>query len=94
VDRDSGASDAGLKEGDVVLQINGENFPRVPDRWLRDHQPNENVTLKIQRGGEALDISFPLAHVADSSYQITEIASPTERQRRIRNGILRGITTP
>jgi predicted metalloprotease with PDZ domain len=94
VDESSGASDAGLKEGDVVVQLNGESFPRVPDRWLRDHQPDERVTLKIQRGGEAMDISFPLGRLTDSTYQITEIAAPTERQRRIRNGILRGITTP
>jgi predicted metalloprotease with PDZ domain len=94
VDRDSGASDAGLKDGDVLMQLNGEPFPRVPDRWLRDHQPEERVTLKIQRGGEAMDFSFPLGRLTDSTYQITEIASPTERQRRIRNGILRGITTP
>lgn len=94
VDRDSGASDAGLKDGDVLMQLNGEPFPRVPDRWLRDHQPEERVTIKIQRGGETMDFSFPLGRLTDSTYQITEIASPTERQRRIRNGILRGITTP
>jgi predicted metalloprotease with PDZ domain len=94
VDRDSGASEAGLKEGDVLTQLNGEPFPRVPDRWLRDHQPDERVTVKIQRGGEAMDFSFPLSRLTDSTYQLTEIASPTERQRRIRNGILRGITTP
>ncbi|HWF13616.1 MAG TPA: PDZ domain-containing protein [Candidatus Acidoferrales bacterium] len=94
VDRDSGAGEAGLKEGDVLLQLNGESFPRIPERWLRDHQPDERVTVKIKRGGEVLDISFPLGRVTDSTFQITEIASPTERQRRIRNGILRGITTP
>ncbi|HET6143700.1 MAG TPA: PDZ domain-containing protein [Candidatus Acidoferrales bacterium] len=94
VDPSSGASDAGLKDGDALVQLNGETFPRLSERWLRDHQPDERVTLKIQRGGEAMDISFPLGHLTDSTYQITEIASPTERQRRIRNGILRGITTP
>jgi len=52
VDRESGASEAGLKEGDVLLALNGESFPRAPDRWLRDHQPDERVTVKVQRGGE------------------------------------------
>ena len=94
VDPSSGASDAGLKDGDVLLQLNGESFPRLADRWLREHQPNERVTVKVQRGGESMDISFPLGRLTDSTYQITEIASPTERQRRIRNGILRGITNP
>ena len=94
VDRDSGASDAGLKEGDVLIALNGENFPRVPERWLRDHQPEERVTVKIQRGGEVRDFSFLLGRQTDAVYQITEIASPTEKQRRIRDGILHGITTP
>jgi len=94
VDRGSGASEAGLKEGDVLIALNGEPFPRAPDRWLRDHQPEERVTVKVQRGREEREFSFPLGRQTDAAYQITEIASPTERQRRVRDGILRGVTTP
>jgi predicted metalloprotease with PDZ domain len=94
VDRESGASEAGLKEGDSLIALNGESFPRAPERWLRDHQPEERVTIKVRRGGEERDFSFPLGRLADASYQIAEIPSPTERQRRIRDGILRGVTTP
>ncbi len=94
VDRESGASDAGLKEGDTLVALNGEPFPRAPDRWLREHQPEERVTIRFQRGGEERDVSFPLGRQTDAVFQITEIASPTERQRRIREGILRGVTTP
>jgi predicted metalloprotease with PDZ domain len=94
VDRESGASEAGLKEGDVLIALNGQMFPRTPERWLRDHQPEERIKVKIQRGGEERDFSFPLGRLTDSAYQIAEIASPTERQRRIRDGILRGVTTP
>jgi predicted metalloprotease with PDZ domain len=93
VDRDSGAADAGLQDGDVLVALNGEAFPRVPERWLRDHQPDERVTLKIRRGAEDREISFPLGRQNDAAYQITEIASPTEKQKRIREGILRGVTT-
>ena len=94
VDRDSGASEAGLEEGDVLIALNGEPLPRSLERWLRDHQPGEHVRLKVRRGGEERDFSFPLARQTDAAYQITETASPTERQRRIRDGILRGVTTP
>ncbi len=94
VDRESGASEAGLKEGDVLIALNGGSFPRAPDRWLRDHQPEERVTVKVQRGREEREFSFPLGRQTDAAYQITEIASPTERQRRVRDGILRGVTTP
>jgi predicted metalloprotease with PDZ domain len=94
VDRESGASEAGLKEGDALIALNGESFPRAPERWLRDHQPDERVTVRIQRRGEERNFSFPLGRQTDAAFQITEIASPTERQRRIRDGILRGATTP
>jgi predicted metalloprotease with PDZ domain len=93
VDRESGASEAGLREGDVLVALNGEPFPRAPERWLRDHQPEERITIKIRRGGEQRNFSFPLGRQTDAAYQITEIPSPTERQRRIRDGILRGVTT-
>ena len=94
VDREGGASEAGLKEGDVLIALNGEPFPRAPERWLRDHQPDERVTVKVQRGKEEKEFSFPLGRQTDASYQITEIATPTERQRRLREGILHGVTTP
>jgi predicted metalloprotease with PDZ domain len=94
LDRESGANEAGLKEGDVLLALNGESFPRAPERWLRDHQPEERVAVKVRRGGEERDFSFPLGRQTDAAYQLAEIPSPTERQRRIRDGILRGVTTP
>jgi hypothetical protein len=64
------------------------------ERWLRDHQPDERVTVKIQRGGEQRDISFPLGRQNEAAYQIVEAPSPTDKQRRIRDGILHGTTTP
>ena len=94
VDPDGAASQAGLKEGDVLLALNGEGFPRPLERWLRDHQPDERVTVKIQRGGEQRDVSFPLGRQNEAAYQIVEVASPTDKQRRIRDGILHGTTTP
>lgn len=94
VDPESGASDAGLKEGDVLLSLNGEAFPRAPDRWLRDHQPDERVIVKVQRGKEQRDFSFPLGRQTEAAYQIAEISAPSDKQRRIRDGILRGVTTP
>ena len=94
LDRESGAAEAGLQEGDVLIALNGETFPRSPDRWLRDHQPGERISVKVQRGGEERDFSFLLGRQTDAAYQITEIASPSEKQRRIRDGILRGVTTP
>lgn len=94
VDQDSRAGEAGLKEGDVLVSLGGDAFPRAADRWLRDHQPGEVVKMKVQRGGEEKEFSFALGRQADAVYQIAEAAGATDKQRRIRDGILRGVTTP
>jgi predicted metalloprotease with PDZ domain len=94
LERDTGAAEAGLNEGDVLVALNGEPFPRAPERWLRDHQPQEQVKVKVRRGSEEREISFALGRQTDPVYQIMEIPVPTERQRRIREGILHGVTTP
>jgi len=94
LDRESSASESGLNEGDVLISLNGDPFPRSPDRWLRDHQPDERVTVRIRRSGEERDFSFPLGRQTEAVYQIADAPSATEKQRRIRDGILRGVTTP
>ena len=94
VERDTGAAGAGLQEGDVILAVNGEYFPKAPERWLREHQPEETVKLKIRRDSKEMEISFALGRLTEAVYQIAEIPAPTEKQRRIREGILRGVTTP
>jgi len=94
VDRESDASQRGLKEGDILVALNGESFPSAPTRWLRDHQPDERVTVRIRRGGEEKELSFALGRQTEAAYQIVELPDATEKQLRIRDGILRGVTTP
>jgi predicted metalloprotease with PDZ domain len=94
VDRESNASQQGLKEGDVLVALNGESFPNAPTRWLRDHQPDERVTVRVRRGGEERELSFVLGRQTEAAYQIVELPGATEKQLRIRDGILRGVTTP
>jgi predicted metalloprotease with PDZ domain len=84
------AQQAGLQDGDILLSLNGEQPPRSPDRWVRDHQPGERVTMKVRRGGEEKEFSFALDRQFDAAYQVEEAPNATEKQRRIRDGILRG----
>jgi hypothetical protein len=52
------------------------------------------VIVKVRRGAAEKEIDFGLGRQTEAAYQITEAVSPTEKQRRIRDGVLRGITTP
>jgi predicted metalloprotease with PDZ domain len=90
----SGARQSGLSEGDTLVSLNGEAIPRSPDRWLRDRQPDERVTARIRRAGEEREFSFSLGRMTDGSYQITEMPDASEKQRRIRDGILHGTAEP
>ena len=86
----SAAQQAGIQDGDLLLNLNGEQPPRSPERWLRDHQPGDRVTLKVRRGSEEKELSFALGRQFDAVYQVVEAPDATEKQRRIRDGILHG----
>jgi predicted metalloprotease with PDZ domain len=92
LDAEGAAAQAGLREGDVVVELNGSGVPRRLERWLRDRKPGETVHLKIRRAGNDMEISYALAGRMERADQIEEASHATEKQRRIREGLLKGKT--
>lgn len=90
----SDAQQVGLREGDILLSWNGEAIPKAPERWLRDHRPEERVNVKVQRGGEAIDLSLSLGRASEAIYQIAGLPDVSDKQRKIRDGMLHGVTDP
>jgi predicted metalloprotease with PDZ domain len=88
----SGAEQAGLQGGDVILQLDGRPFGRSAMRYLYQHAPGDTVKLRIQRNGSERDVSFALGKRTVQTYSISEIDGASQRQRRIRDGLLRGTT--
>jgi predicted metalloprotease with PDZ domain len=86
----SGAEAAGLLAGDVLLELNGETVPAFLSGWVRQHAPGEIVKLRVHRDGKVLDLSFALGSNETKKYSISEVAHATDRQKRIREGWLRG----
>ncbi len=88
----SAAQQAGLQDGDSLTLLNSDPVPRSPERWLRDHQAGERVTLKVRRSNEEKEFSFVLGRQSEAVFQVIEAPESTEKQRRIRDGILHGTT--
>jgi predicted metalloprotease with PDZ domain len=88
----SSAESAGLQSGDVLLQLDGEPFPRFAMRWLMQHSPGDKVKLRIQRNGEEREVSFALGGRNFMNCSIGEISDATKLQKSIREGILKGTT--
>ncbi len=92
VNHGSKAEAGGLRAGDLVLELNGAAFPRSPSRWESRQKPGETVRLRLQRNGEERTIAFALGEREEQSYEITEVPQTSEKQQRIREGILQGVT--
>ena len=89
----SAAEAAGLQKGDVLLGLNGEGLPRNMRGWLRDHHAGETVKLRVRRDGDVKEISYALGEGGSGRrYSIMESLNPSEKQRRIREGLLHGTT--
>jgi serine protease DegQ len=59
---DSGAERAGLRGGDVIVEVEGQPTPAVEDLFarLRDFEPGDTVTLEIVRGDERRTVEVTL----------------------------------
>lgn len=88
----SGAEQAGLQAGDILLQLDGRPFGRSAFRFLFQHSPDDMVKVRVQREGSEREISFALAKRGIQVYSVSEISGANEKQKRIRDGMLQGTT--
>jgi predicted metalloprotease with PDZ domain len=88
----SAAEAAGLKAGDALVTLNGQPLPRYLPAWLREKKPGDDITLHVQRENKYLDISFMLSSIDLNQFTLVESLGATEKQKRIREGWLKGKT--
>ena len=85
VEADTPASRAGLKRGDVILAVNGQDVTSANDLRLRISQtpPGTNVKLQISRDGKTQDVNVALGELPEKA----EKTGPAEGE----NGGLEGV---
>jgi predicted metalloprotease with PDZ domain len=94
VDPDSAAAQAGLRSGDVILIWNGSEPPRNPERWVYSQKAGNLVRLRVRRDDHEMSVEFRIGEITEIFYQVIEDPRADARARRLREGILRGITQP
>lgn len=92
VEPGSAAEGAGLLSGDVIVQVNGKKLPRNTAAWLRGLSRGQALDLRVLRGSQTADISFSVDTSENLSCSVSELPHPSDLERRIREGILRGTT--
>ena len=62
IENDSPALKAGLKEGDVVLEVDGRKIKTAASfrRWLAEAHPGETLTLEIKRRDQLMTVNVKL----------------------------------
>ena len=94
VDPESGAAQAGLRSGDVILSWNGSEPPRNAERWVASQKPGNPVRLRIRRDDREISVEFRIDEASETFYQVVDDPRADARAKRIREGILRGTTQP
>jgi predicted metalloprotease with PDZ domain len=94
VDPDSSAAQAGLRVNDVILNWNRSEPPSDPERWASSQKKGDVVRLNIRRDEKASTLDVRLDEATETFYRLVEDAHANQKARRIREGLLRGVTQP
>jgi predicted metalloprotease with PDZ domain len=83
---------AGLHVGDVLVSVNGEPALRAMPMLAQQFRPGEALKLRIRRRNTEMDLSFAVGSTTVQEYRVAPMKDLTEKQRRIREGLLQGKT--
>ena len=97
IDPKSAAARAGLKSGDIVLKIDGEDVKESEEmpRLIGDKQPGSKVVLEIWRDGKSREITAVLDDDPGTTAKNRDTKNPNARGKVNKLGLrLRALTPP
>ena len=96
IDPDFPAAKTSLRPGDEILRWNNGEPPRRPERWAASQKAGDAIALHVRHSGSESeeDIVVHLGEVHEKYFQVAEAPHASEREKHIREGILRGTTAP
>jgi predicted metalloprotease with PDZ domain len=96
---ESSAAAAGVQPGDQLISVGGFNADdpnwteKFRARYARSPEGTD-IPVVIRRGGAEQTLTAPLRFVSRVNSHLSEDPRPSAKARRIREGLLRGITQP
>jgi predicted metalloprotease with PDZ domain len=90
VSPDSGAAQAGLKAGDLILEINRRMTGTDFEQRLADLHPGDTVSLRIRHGESERQLYWKMESREEVDYQLRDTGTLTPQQRSRRTAWLRG----
>jgi predicted metalloprotease with PDZ domain len=89
------ALEAGLMRDDVLVAIGGDAVGSSDEvrQAVAERAPGETVEITIERHGERRTLRATLAGGGNLRWRVEPVASPTERQIRLREGWLSSVAT-
>ena len=81
---------AGLKRGDVIVQLNGHNVSNLDIEGLAQIKPGQNLELTVRRDTKVLKFKAAGGTLVNTEYRIIEIPHASPEQLRVRRGWLEG----
>jgi predicted metalloprotease with PDZ domain len=94
VEPGSDAERAGLRRGDILVEMNGRVLRGLPSDELEGMKPGQRVRFRVRRGRQSVDLEFKLGSKSETVTRVTEMPSTTVEQLAVREGWLRGVTNP
>src|SRR5262249_13896853 len=90
VNKNSPAENAGLRDGDIITQINSKAVPGLPPlrQLISINRPGDNIPVRIRRNGEQKDLVVTLADLASN-----DAARETNARAFANFGVLRADET-
>jgi predicted metalloprotease with PDZ domain len=94
IDPESPAARSGLRKEDAIVSWNSADPPRSQERWTDRQSLGATLRLTIRRDDQKINLEFRLGEIAETAYAVVESSQPSEKARRIRDGVLHGTTQP
>jgi predicted metalloprotease with PDZ domain len=92
LDGDENAASRGLRVGDLILNWNGGEVPRRLGQWIRGQKSGDALKLRVRREEKVIDLEVRLGEAREVLYVVAEDSHANEKARRIRDGLLHGVT--